>query len=86
MAIFALAGTEGLRDESVEAHEEAAAEKREHDEDIGTEADRAHGRGAVGQAADHHGVDDGHAHPAEFGEDEREREAQSGGELLAKCF
>src|SRR5229473_2026186 len=34
----------------------------------------------------HHGIDDGHAHPAEFGEDQRNGEPQSGAKFGAKCL
>ena len=78
MAVFAAACAEGLRDQSVEAEKDALAKKREDDEERGAEADGTHGHGRVGQTADHHSVHYGHAHPAEFGEDEREREAECG--------
>ena len=74
MAVFALSGAEGLRDQGVETDQQTFAEKRQHNKDVGAEADCAHGDGAVRKLADHHGVHDGHAHPAEFGEDERKRE------------
>ena len=65
---------------------EAAAEQSKHDKDVGAEADGAHGGGAVGQVADHHGVDDAHAHPAELGENERKREANRGAQFGAKSL
>jgi hypothetical protein len=86
MAVFALAGAKCLRDESVQAQKQTAAEKSEDDENVGAEADSAHGGGAVGQMTDHHGVHDGHAHPAEFGEDERNGQPQGGAKLSAKCL
>ena len=70
-AVFGVARAEGLRDESVEADEEAFAEEGEYEEQAGTDADGGDGLGAVGKAADKHGVFDGHADPADFGEDER---------------
>ena len=78
MAVFALAGAEGLRDEGVETDKQAAAEEAEDVDEDAAEADGGDGYRAVGKTADHHGVDDGHGHPAEFGEDEREGQAQSG--------
>ncbi len=39
-----------------------------------------------GKMADHDGVNDGHAHPAEFGEHQRQGEAQRGGKFFAKSF
>src|SRR5437879_2572611 len=85
MTVFAAACAKGLRDESVQAHQKAATEEREDNENVGAEADSAHSSSAIGKAADHHGVHDSHAHPAEFGEDERNGEPQSGAELGAKC-
>jgi len=67
VAVFAMAGTEGLGDEGVEADEKTLTEKGKDDEDAGADADGANGLGAVGEAADHHGVHDDHAHPADLG-------------------
>jgi hypothetical protein len=39
---------------------------------------------AVGEAADEHGVFDGHADPTDFGEDERDGEVECGAKLGAK--
>jgi len=64
VAVFAAAGTESLGDERVQADHKAFAEECENDEDAGTDADSTDGFGAVGEAADHHGVHDDHAHPA----------------------
>jgi hypothetical protein len=84
VAIFALARAEGLRNESIEAEQESLAKKRQHDEDAGTKTNRAHGHRTVGKAADHHGVHDGHAHPAKFGENQGERQAESGADFRAE--
>jgi len=84
VAIFATAGAEGLGDECFEADENTFAEKDEDDVNAGADADSGNGSSTVGKAADHHGVDNGHAHPADFGENEREGEVQSGTELGAK--
>ena len=84
MAIFAAAGAEGLGDEGVEADEEAFAKEGEDDEEAGADADGADGFGGVRETADHHGVHDDHAHPADFGEDERKGEAKSGAEFAAE--
>lgn len=37
----------------------------------------------VGRVPDHHGIDDAHAHPADFREDERKREEKQGPDLLS---
>ena len=50
------------------------------EEDLG-EGDGAHGDGGVGEMADHDRVDEAHAHPADFGEDEGEGDAEHGAEL-----
>jgi len=84
VAVFAAARAEGLRDESVEADEQAFAKKGEDDEEAGADADRADGLCAVGKATDHHGVDDDHAHPTDFGEDERESKTEGGAKLGAE--
>jgi hypothetical protein len=84
MAVLAVARAEGLGDQGVEADEKTFAEKGEDDEDAGADADGADGLGAIWEAADHHGVHDHHAHPAKFGEDEREGEAERGREFAAE--
>ena len=84
VAIFAAAGAEGLGDERVQADKEAFTEKGEDDEDAGGDADGADGFGAVRKAADHHGVYDDHAHPTDFGEDEREGQVKSGAKFAAE--
>src|SRR5260370_9822262 len=53
---------------------------------VGAKAAGANGGRAVGEPPDHHGIDDGHAHPAEFGEDQRNGEPQSGAKFGAKCL
>jgi hypothetical protein len=73
-----------LGDEGVEADEQALAEKDEYKEEAGTDADSGDGLGAVGKAADEHGVFDGHADPADFGEDERDGEVEGGAKFGAK--
>ena len=84
VAVFAMAGAEGLRDEGVQADEKAFAEEGEDDEEAGGDADGADGFGGIGKAADHHGVHDDHAHPADFGEDERKSEAEGGAKFAAE--
>ena len=86
MAIFALACAEGLCDEGIESKKEAFAKKRQHHEDTGAKADGTHGDGTIGEAADHHGVDNGHAHPAEFSEDERKGEPERGAHFCAQSL
>ena len=73
-----------MGDEGVEADEEAFPTEGEDDEEAGADADGGNGLGAIGKAADHHGVDDGHAHPAEFGEDEWQGEPECGRQLGAE--
>src|ERR1700757_2568304 len=84
VAVFATAGAERLRDECVQANEEAFSEEGEDEEEAGTDADRADGFGAVRETADHHGVNDDHAHPADFGEDERKSEVEGRTEFAAE--
>ena len=86
MAIFALACSKGLRHKRVQTDEKSTAEESQHMNENASQADGSDGRGAVGKPANHHGVDDGHAHPAEFGENERNRELQGGAEFGAKCL
>ena len=83
-AVFGVARAEGLRDESVEADEEAFTKESEDEEEAGADADGGDGLGAVGKAADKHGVFDGHADPADFGEDEGNGEVQSGAKFGAQ--
>ena len=84
MAIFAAPSAERLRDQRVQADEEAFTEEGEDDKDAGGDADGADGFGTVGEAADHHGIYDDHAHPTDFGEDERKGEMQCGAEFAAE--
>jgi len=84
MAVLAMAGAEGLGDEGIESDEKTFTEEGEDDEDAGADADGTNGLGAIGEAADHHGVHDDHAHPAEFGENEREGKAKRGREFAAE--
>src|SRR5580704_5158825 len=86
MTVFPLACAKGLRDQSVQAQKQTAAEQGENDKDVRTQADGAHSGRTVGQMADHHGVHDGHAHPAEFGKDERNSQPQRGAKFGAKCL
>ena len=82
--VLATAGAEGLGDEGVEADEDAFAKEGEDEEEAGADADGGDGLGAVGEAADEHGVFDGHADPADFGEDERDGEVESGAKFGAQ--
>lgn len=84
VAIFSVASAERLRDERVQADEDPFAEKGQDVEEIGTDADSADGYGAVGKTADHHGVDNIHAHPANFGQDQREGQTQCGAKFGAE--
>ena len=86
MAILNLAGAERLRNKSVQAEKKAASKQRKDDENIRAEADGAHGNRAVRQMANHYRVDDRHAHPAEFREDQRQRQTDGGSQFDAECF
>src|ERR1700682_208372 len=81
MAILALSGAEGLRNKSIQTDEKSPAEESQNVNKNATEADRGNGRRAVGQAADHHRVHNGHTHPAEFGKNERDGQSQSRAEF-----
>ncbi len=85
MAIFALACTESLRNKGVQANQKPSTKKRQHVNKNATQANGGDGHRAAGQAADHHGIHDRHAHPAELGENERDRQPQSGADLGAEC-
>ena len=84
VAVLAVTGTESLRNEGVQTDEEAFAKEGEDDEDAGTDADGTDGFGTVGETANHHGIDDYHAHPADFREDERKGEMKGGAEFVAE--
>src|ERR1700687_1441451 len=86
VAVFAFTGAEGLGDESVQADQQPAAEKSHDIENAGADADRTDGAGAIGQMADHDGVDDAHGHPADLREDQRQRKVQRRAHFGAKCF
>src|SRR5437899_1797732 len=86
MAVFALASPESLRDECVQSHEQASTKEPEYDENVGAETYSAHGSRAVREPPNHHGVDDGHAHPTKFGEHKRNSELQGRPEFSAKCL
>jgi len=83
VAVVAPAGAEGLGDERVQADQEALAEENEDEKKAGSDADGGDGLGTVGEAANHHGVHDGHGNPADFGEDEGEGQMESGPQLGA---
>ena len=84
VAVFATTSAKGLGDEGVEADEKTFPKEGEDNEDAGGNADGANGFSGVGQAADHHSVDDNHGHPADFGEDERESEVKGGAKFATK--
>jgi hypothetical protein len=83
-AVFRATGAEGLGDQGVEANEETFAKEGEDEEQAGADADGGYGLSAVGEAANHHGVHDGHADPADFGQNERQGQVESGAKLGAK--
>ena len=78
VAVFAAACAKGLGDERVQADEKPFAEEGKDDEDAGADAYCSDSFSTVGEAADHHGVDDDHAHPADFREDKGQGEAKRG--------
>src|SRR5580698_9715119 len=82
MAVVKAARAPGLRDEGVEAEQEADAEEGRRIVDSVAEADGADGVGP--EAADHYEVDDGHGHPAQFGEDDGDGESQQSSEFFAE--
>src|SRR5260370_22761392 len=86
MAVFAVACNESLRNKCVQANQKPSAKKRQHVNKNATQANGGDGHGAIGEPPDHHGVDDGHAHPAKFGEHERNGELQGRAEFGAKCL
>ena len=65
-----------MRDESIEAEQQAAAKDGDAVVKALTQAGGPDGDGAVGQPSYHDGVHDAHAHPADFGDDERQGQAQ----------
>ena len=81
VAVFAAACTKGLGDERVQADEKPFAKEGKDDEDAGADADGSDGFGTVGEATDHHGVDDDHAHPADFRKDEGQGQVKRGTEF-----
>ena len=86
MAVLALTGAKRLRDERVQPNQQSCSK---HGEDVDQNSTKAHGSDghrAVRKAAHHHGVYDGHAHPADFGEDERQGQSQRRSKLGAECF
>ncbi len=86
MTVFAPARPEGLGDECVEADKQTAAEESQNIKKVRADAYRADGAGAVGKVADHDGVHDAHAHPADFGKDQRQCKADGGTKFVAKCL
>jgi len=85
VAVFTPASAESLRDEGIEADEDAFGEESEDDEEARRNADGADGFSGVRKAADHHGVDNGHGHPADLGEDEGKGEAEGGAEFATEA-
>ena len=73
-----------LGDERIQSKQEAAAENRYAVVKALSEAGRADGDRAIGQASDHDRVDDAHAHPADLGDDEGQSQAQSQDEVCAQ--
>ena len=84
VTIVLAAGAEGLGDEGVEADQEAFAEEDEDEEEAGADADGGDGLRGIGEAADHHGVHDGHADPTDLGEDEGKRQVERGAKFGAE--
>src|SRR5947208_1896547 len=65
---------------------QTAAEESQNIKKVRADAYRADGAGAVGKVADHDGVHDAHAHPADFGKDQRQCKADGGTKFVAKCL
>jgi hypothetical protein len=84
VAILATARAKGLRHQGVQSDEDPFAEESEDDEEARGDADRSDRLSRVGKAADHHGVYNHHAHPADFGKDEWKGEAKGGAEFAAE--
>ncbi len=82
MAVVEAAGAPGLRDEGIEAEEQADAEQRRRIVNGVAESDGADG--VRTEAADHDEIDDGHGHPAEFGKDDGNGEGEEGAEFFAE--
>ncbi len=74
-----VAGAVGLRDDRVEAEQDAHAAGGQGEEQDAGEADAADGFRP--ERADHQRVDDAHRHPADLGEDDRPGEAPERPEL-----
>jgi hypothetical protein len=74
MAIVEIAAAEGLGHQGIEPQQQADAEERGGVEDGAADAYGADGRRA--QAPHHDGVHDGHGHPAQLGEHDRDGEQQ----------
>ena len=83
LEIFA---AEGLGYERVHAEQRPCGENCQHVVESFSQASCADGNSAIGQAPDHDGVDDAHAHPAQFGEGQRQCQAQRRHKLLAQTF
>jgi hypothetical protein len=58
-----------LGDKGIEADQEATSEEGQNIEEVGTDADGPDGARTVRKVADHDGIHDTHAHPADFGKD-----------------
>src|SRR5260370_28504866 len=86
MTVLTPARSEGLRDERIQSHQQAATKERQHNKNVGAKADGAHGGGAVGEPPDHHSVHYGNAHPAKLGKEEWNGQPQRGAEFGAQCL
>ena len=76
MALAVIAGAVGLRDQGVEAEQQAHSEDGKRHVDRRADAHGANGGGA--ERRHHDGVDDAHAHPTQFGQDDRHGQAKHG--------
>jgi hypothetical protein len=82
VAVAVVAGAVGLRHERVEAQQQAHAEDGDGHVNRGADAGRADGRRA--ERRHHDGVHDTHRHPPQFGEHDRQRQAQHRGQFGAE--
>ena len=67
--VIETAGARGARDQRIDAEHQARAEDHDCGEDAAPHA--GCGNRCRAEAADHHGIDEPHRHPADFGKDDR---------------
>ena len=82
--VIEIFATVGMRDESIESQQQAAAKDRDAVIKALAQPGGPDGYGTVGQPSHHDGVDDAHAHPADLGDDEGKGQAQREDEIRAQ--